>query len=316
MATEIPDVEFEQALKKSPLAPATRQNYLSRLNVIRRLIPNKSLWDIIMSGDEAVKAIINAYPSRKTQKGFLITIMALWKYLPELKDLVPKDIWRIWATSYNETNDRIEEDVMLNIPSERQKEGYVPFDEFKKRVYDLPKKGIDRLLVAMYSLIEPLRGDYNAVRIYKGKLPVKDREDNYIHIKSTGEMQMRIGEHKTSTTYGAIETDLPKELAEIIRESLKADPRDWLFTDKGGQPLTANAFVKLVARRFAKIYDKPLTINILRHSYVNSLDLNSLSIAERQKIARQMGHDWIRQEQYKLIMEDRKKQKEAKKAEE
>lgn len=295
------DDDFIQAIKASPLAVSTKKNYLSRLNTLKRYMGDKPIMDIVLGGEETVKAIVDHYPSAKTQKGFFIVILALFKYVDGLQEDVPKDVWRQWATSYGETNDRIEEHAMLNQPSERQREGYVPWADFKKRVYDLPSKGIDKLLVAMYSLIEPLRGDYNRVRIYKGRLPTKDREDNYLWIKAKGDMLLRIGEHKTALSYGAIETEIPDELARIIKDNLKANPRDWLFTDKNGEPLSDNNFVKLVARRFEKIYGKPLTINLVRHSYINSLDLNTLSIAERQRIARQMGHDWIRQQQYRLL---------------
>ena len=302
------DKDLIDAIQGSALAKLTKQNYLSRLNVMKRMFEEKPIYDILLLGEEAVDKIIKAYPSSKSQKNFLVVVLALFKYCDGLKEKVPKDIWRIWATSYNSCADRIDEQTMLNLPSDRQRAGYIEYEEFKKRIDTLPKKSVDRLLLAMYGLIEPLRGDYNRVRIYKGKLPAKDREENYLNITGT-RMTLHIGEHKTSMTYGAIVTDLPKDLEKEIRENLRITPRDWLFEDKNGNPYEPNAFIKLVARRFEKIFDRPLNIGILRHSYINSLDMNTLSMAERQKIARQMGHNYIQQERYRLLMDEKKAKK-------
>jgi len=50
-----------------------------------------------------------------------------------------------------------------------------------------------------------------------------------------------------------------------------------------------------------KLFNKPLTISLIRHSYINSLDFNKLSVIEKENIAKDMAHTVNTQDRYRLI---------------
>jgi hypothetical protein len=206
-----------------------------------------------------------------------------------------------------EFNKMIEDQVITNEPTERQQEGYVPFDEFKAKAKSLT--GFDKLLVMLYSSIPPMRADFGSVAIYE-KLPA-NHYGNYILLGKKG-VKLVVSQYKTAKTLGTIMLDLPTDLVREIRASLKTMPRQFLFTDSYGKPFTDNGFSKFVSTRFKEVFGKPLTINILRHSFVSSLDFNKMSIEQKMEIGKVMGHSYIQQDRYRLFFKKSEGEEDAK----
>ena len=71
--------------------------------------------------------------------------------------------------------------------------------------------------------------------------------------------------------------------------SLQAEPaRRWLFTTQSGMPYTAKNFSKWCCSVLQKLFGRPLTLTLVRHSYLNSMDWNKLTIAARESLAADM----------------------------
>ena len=58
-------------------------------------------------------------------------------------------------------------------------------------------------------------------------------------------------------------------------------------------------------RQFKAIFKKPLTVSLIRHSFINTLDFNKLSIKERREIATSMAHSIDVQGFYRLYFNDK-----------
>lgn len=294
------DEQIVEAIEKSPdLGESTKKMYIARLKQMRTMF-DVNIRDLLRKSEYYSKRINTIWKNPKTSKGYFVTLLSVFRHFPAYKEEYSSD-YDHYYNFFKDQDNAIEETVNMNKPSDKQAVGYVPFAEIKAQVANLAKGTFPRLLLAIYTMIPPARADYNRVAIYRTKVP-ENPEPNYILITKKG-MKIHMGEYKTAKHFGVINEDLPKELVHEIEYSLKEVPRDWLFIGKDGEAMTPNAFTKFANRWFERIFDKPLTIGILRHSFINTIDFNRTPLEERIRIAKWMGHTYTQQTKYKWVDE-------------
>lgn len=292
---------FITLLQKTTLSNLTKQNYIDRIRHLEKTF-DKSLFDIIKQSEASIKKIKELYELDTTRKTYISVILSVFRYSSGLKEQLPKQFVQ-WSNALKEFDDAVEARYKKNAPSDKQKDGYVEYEDIKKKRFTLPKGSYDRLLLAMYTDIYPLRADFNKVRLYKS-VPAK-HEANYIHMKKSG-CKLVLTEYKTSSKHGKFEKDLPESLCEEIHDSLEEHPRDYLFVNANKEPFDlSNSFTHYANRILKKIFGKPLTISLIRHSFISTLDFNKLTIEEKEQIASEMCHTTKLQDQYRLIFEEK-----------
>lgn len=300
----ISDETFIESIQNSTtLGDATKNMYIARIKQMRNLF-DVPIRDILRKSEYYSGRINKVWQNSRTAKGYFVVLLSLFRHNPEFKEEYEGDYAK-YSSFFKDHHEEIENQVNMNKPTDRQAVGYVPFKEIREQVEKLPKGTFPRLLLALYTMIPPARADYNRVAIYKGKVP-ENPEPNYVLITSKG-MKLHLGEYKTAKSMGSLDEQLPKELVKEIEYSLKDVPRDWLFVGMDGEPMTMNGYTKFANRWFKKIFGKPLTIGILRHSFINTIDFNNTSIDDRMRIGKFMGHSYIQQGKYKWIGMDNKK---------
>jgi len=296
-----PDSDLYQIIRDAPVAETSRTVYAERLQWIERLI-GKSLFDAIEDAPASIKKLKAHYKQATTLKGVLSAVLAVFRHSPDFKVQLAK-AHQQWYEAFSAADKEVEERYKKNQPSEKQAAGYVPFAEIVAKREELEKGSDERLLLAMYTHILPLRADYNRVRLYKDGVPAKP-EPNHIVMKKTG-CVLHLNEYKTSAKHGEFVKQLPDALCEEIHASLKNYPREWLFVKRGGGPFdSANSFIHYASRTFLRLFKKPLTISLVRHSFINTLDFNTLTIEQKEAIAEEMRHTTRLQDQYRLIFKD------------
>ena len=94
---------------------------------------------------------------------------------------------------------------------------------------------------------------------------------------------------------------LPGLLADMLRASLQLFPRDRLFVDARGQPFScANSFGQWFQRQTAALFEgRWLGTTLLRHAYVNALDLR-MSKRARAQVAKLLLHTPEQTPKYRL----------------
>jgi hypothetical protein len=164
----------------------------------------------------------------------------------------------------------------------------------------LPDGSINKLLIGFYTHIPPIRADYFATQLLPfGHTPTSP---NYIFYDSIHSHSV-ITDFKTSSLYKQIVNDLPAELHRQLILSLQQFPRNYLFVNKNGNPFTRNGFTKWAVERLFQIFNKGLTLTMLRHIYISSLDFNIVA-TELQAIGLKMGHQLSQQMLYKWKTQD------------
>jgi hypothetical protein len=163
-----------------------------------------------------------------------------------------------------------------------------------KRCDELADGCIEKLLIAFYTYVPPVRADHYATQILKfGEIP---SHPNYIFF-SDSKAYLKITDFKTADIYKSIEYELPSALYTQLTLSLQTAPRSFLFTNLQGKPFTRDSFSKWASHTFLAVFKKELTLTMFRHIYIADLDLNS-SPEILFEISRKMGHSITQQMLY------------------
>lgn len=286
---------------KADISTTSKRVYLERLKVLMQQ-HTVDLYTLIKNPKTYIDWINSRYESDQTRKSYYSGVLALFRHNAGLKQQENK-AYQEWYEAFKEVHERIEEKYRHNQPSDRQKENYVPYAQIVEARDTLPKGSNERLLFAMYTYLPPLRCDFNRVRIYKGHAAdAKAAEsDNYI-VMAQKEATLHLNEYKTKkrATEPYVKK-LPDVLIEEIKASLQENPRTWLFLDNNDQPFNPKSYTKWANRVFARVLKKNMTISMIRHAYINSLDFNKLTVAEKENIAKDMAHTIGTQDRYRLI---------------
>lgn len=284
-------------IMKATLSEITKQGYIERIRQLEKIL-DKPLFTIIKDAAASIKRIQSVYKVNTSLKSYLSVILSLFRHVPGLKEQLAKP-YEAWSEAFKAADKAVEDRYKQNAPTERQEQGYLPWAEIVAKHATLKKGTEDRLLLGMYTLIYPLRADFNKVRLYT--VVPKAPEANYIHMRKAS-CKLSLSEYKTSTKHGVFEKELPTPLCQDIRDSLGSRPRDYLFVMTNGAPYDkSKSFIHYANRAFERIFDRPLTISLLRHSFISSLDFNTLTVAEKEAIAGEMLHTTRLQDQYRLI---------------
>ncbi|KAL3156267.1 hypothetical protein ABBQ32_012541 [Trebouxia sp. C0010 RCD-2024] len=166
-------------------------------------------------------------------------------------------------------------------------------------------------------MIPPLRCDLNRVALLQcpasaATISQDDvdtvKENNFLCLPAYRKKPaiLVLREFKTANSAGIWRRTLPMTLTQELWTSLQAEPhRKWLFTTKSGMPYTAKNFSKWCCSVLQNLFGKPLTLTLLRHSYLNSMDWNKLTIAARENLASDMCHSTETQDTYRWISGNR-----------
>ena len=176
-----------------------------------------------------------------------------------------------------------------------------PHSYFKKKFLDIAPEGtIEALILGLYTMVPPLRNDYNAMKVVQGEDPFKfkGQKENHMIINPDG-FFLVMNDYKTKKIYGSKVIDLfndtlPDEvlkeikyLKKYIEQSLKVFPRPYILSEK---PLTKRQVILGLERNFKKDGITP-TIGIMRSSYITWIHNTYPKYAIKKAVADIMGHD-------------------------
>ena len=283
-------------ITNADLSPITKKTYIDRLRFFSEST-KVELYEIVCHPAKYIQWIKAHSKSLQTQKSYISCILALFKHTPSLKETEKKH-YHEWYSEFKKIHDQIEDRYKLNEPSLKQKEAYVPYKEIIAKRDTLAKGSKERLLLALYTYLPPLRSDFNKVYIYS-KAQKTYEHDNYILLFDTPPVLV-LNEFKTKKTDTYVKI-LPDDLIKEINESLKQYPREWLFIDRSKNPYNSGSFTKWINRTLKSLFGKALTISLIRHSFINNLDFNKLTVKEKEEIAKDMAHTVDTQDRYRLI---------------
>lgn len=289
------------AIESADLSPKTKENYRRQVSAFATHT-DKSIEDIMTQPDTFIPLMQKWYPKDTTRKVNISTLLGLYRYNIVFK---AKHInaYNKWFEAFDEARTKVNARYEENKPSKKQEDGYVPFHKIIEMRDRQPEGSIERLLLGMYTHLRPMRCEYSRVAIYKGTVPADNIEPNYIIMKANG-ARMIIKHFKTRKHHEAFNILLPRLLYNDLVKSLEVKPRVWLFQNTKSEPYINDTFGAWSMTIFKTLFKRPLSVSIIRHSYINTIDFNKLSIKEKREIADAMGHTIETQDRYRLLFND------------
>ena len=301
-------------IPEADLSDGSKQAYRERLESMAKATGKPMDWCVANPAAtwEVMKAVrkdVKGQPQPlkpQTLRLNATAMVSLFKHIPSMTRRFPgrEAEWRKLQDSLNEEVKAKYDDQE---PSEAQKLAHVEWtDVLAKRdliAKELPK-GLPpdaHLVLSLHSFIAPGRRDWGSIRVFTDSngsdpapaksSPAESLTPNYIVLDSDGPgITLVLTEYKTSRIYGRQERALPAALQDVIRASLAAKPRKWLICKHNGEPYSRNSYGKHVSNILEKLFDRPATVDTLRHSYVNYQLTLDLTPRQMDELAKEMLH--------------------------
>jgi len=176
---------------------------------------------------------------------------------------------------------------------------------------DTPIK--EKAILSLYTLIPPRRLEYSYMKIIRKKstkvstdyIKKLDKSFNYLLISKKGKPQEFImNKYKTQSKYGQqiIKID-SEQLINILSKYIteyKILNNEYLFLNSKNKNYenTFSIFLTSILKKYTR---KPLTVNILRHSFITEFLSKKQSLNKRKAIAMLMGNSVETQAEYEYM---------------
>jgi hypothetical protein len=178
-------------------------------------------------------------------------------------------------------------------PTAKQEESYIPWNkvlEFRDEYYDVMTP-TQRLLMALYTYLPPVRADYTPMRIVDKK--PRKLEDGMNYVILCKKPYFLFHAFKTHKTHGDQMLGIPAKLQEEIRKYLETNPGEYLFQD-GGAPWTSARLADTFKKIFQKFHSMDFGITMMRHSFITAFHKGTKPFKDMKTVSAKMMHSpWM-----------------------
>ena len=291
------DSELLRVLLEDPeLSPSSRETLKQRFEKIQS--ETKSFHWAMRNPSKASAILCNLDLSHKTKLSLCSCITSVFKRTPEMAQQHPGAV-AAWKAICTRLGKPIQDQYESNKATDTYLSGHVPWKDVIKKRNSLPKGSTERLLLSMYTMIPPIRRNLGSCRVVR-KDEIPPAKENYVFLGNPSELVLR--NYKTSKFYGEKKIPLPRDLVKEIETSLSFDPRSHLFISKDEKPFKTDAlYGSWVTRTFKAMFDRPMTINTLRHCFLSESGIEKKPLTERKEIASSMCHSLEMQMKYQFM---------------
>jgi hypothetical protein len=287
---------MEQYFNHTDLAATTQKTYARKLEGWETFVGRK-IQDILLHPGRSFEELKASPLTTKTASNYHIYLNACYSAVIHnklgLTDTAHKGLEVEWKELQQKNAEPLRSHYLDEKPTDRQSGKELEWTEIIKVRDSLPE-GLSKLLLSMYTMLNPERADYYECEIIMGdEIPTSK---NYIRMR---DKQLILTDFKTKKCYTKLTQTVPEELLRQIQASKLVIPRRHVFVQKGSNiPHNRATFSQWANRTLSSVFGKPTTLTCLRHAFVSSLDFNS-SLKELDKIATSMGHSVATQRKYK-----------------
>ena len=264
------------------LSEKTVENYTVFLDRL-----NRNYGGDITDVDEVSKYIYGIGKSLANEKMYF---QALHHHFRQSKP----DLAQIYKEHFTKIGRQMTEKSKEQVSTETEKERYLPYpiiQETARKVLDGDYSLEDKLLVGFYCLMPPVRRDYESLTVYSKK--PSDVSGNYIVMGRTPTVYIQ--EHKTANKHGTMIRRIPQELLGLLKEWRRLNPDKKLFHKA---PQTLSKRLKTI---FNEMSGKEITVNTIRHSFINHHRGNEMPLTQKEELAKLMGHSVGMNELYRRV---------------
>lgn len=287
------------------------ENYVVRIKVLEDLI-GKTIDYILKNPEECYPIIKEKYPNINTRKNMMTPILTLFRLNSDVFSEIDKNKWKQY---HDDMNTILGVRARQNKIPEKAEENYVSTEEVELKVKELQRSGDPHetlnksqqyLLLNLLIDLKPKRSDFGALKIYKNIDPLQ-KEENYLVIRDNNNESSFIvlQVYKTSKYYGRSEEDLSLQSINVIKQSLRRYPREYLFIDRFHRPFQSNnSYGRFVERTFIENFGRKLGTSLWRNVYRTEKITDDMKDEEKREISRLMLHSRKQSDQYRWVKKD------------
>lgn len=302
--------QIENIYKDKGLASNTVKIYTRRLlDMADRLKWVKPNLKFIGQKKRIERLLNKSELSLSTIKSTYIALYTATKYL----NLKPNVI-EFYKSKMEQARDNNNEVRYNNEPTQSQRDNWASIDELKSVIDMIPDNNLvnfqKRVIVALYTLIPPLRNDYANMKVYlytrKGK-SYNDIKGNRIEVNElNGNMEIVLEDYKTKAQFGTVRIPIPEPLKGILTKWFNEFNinRKWLLVkpSDANKSLRKDDISKLIPSIFKEYINKHITIQLIRNIYETELisrpDYNRMSINDKKREHEKLLHSHITAQEY------------------
>jgi hypothetical protein len=305
----LPDDYYTSLIQEdASIKEKTKYAYLAHCKRIVSLLSPATLHDIIFAPKKHAALLRAAVGSPASYKTYLAVLLKLMS-ISDVRLLHPKT-YEAWSKHVVKAKKVTDDAFYSHESSDRQRAAHVDWLDILRRRDALLSQASsssssrDYLLMCMVTMLPPRRQlDWARVRVYTQPSDKPDRNSNYIVLHGP-KPHVSLVEYKTSRFYGRWAALLPVELVKVLLASLKAEPREYLFTTREGQRYDREAsFTKWSNSVLKRVLgnDKS-SMNTLRHAFASHIRVThpKMSVRDKMQLARALGHSMKFFEAYSL----------------
>jgi hypothetical protein len=286
-AQNMADLANNETLRKQ-----SKKGYESRTNLIMKRLGFKDAADMFEHPDKIIESIDSTYENWNSRKTMYTALISFIKHT-QVK--VPDETQQKLYDKMMEGAAESRKIASQNLPP-KQLEGsaitWKDIVQLEEKLRNEQYASPHHLLVAMYTLIDARRlGDYNMLQICTtAKQFASATAPNKILVNRRNKFcQMQVADFKTMGSHGTYERKITGVLYKIIAQSVRDNPRTYLFENTKNEPYTEGTFSKFFTDTFKTELNHSIGLQTLRHLYVTYIMAKNLSHAEKEKIAYNMG---------------------------
>ena len=223
-------------------------------------------WDIDLNF-ETEDDLVNIFIEHNMNNNQIYSLLGLLRCVCMVCNL-SDDIKAIIYDLYHKYNKISKQDQYNNrFVSKWTTDTLIEFNRTLK--FDSYENMVTKLIIGLYTLIPPLRNDYNNVKIV-----TKPIENDNFYNTVTGELN--VYSVKSKKYHSVI---VPQELKNIINNSLIFQPRNYLFLSKRGKLFISNTdmYAKIMKYVRKVLNEDKFTINTFRHLYTQRSFMGSVA---------------------------------------
>jgi hypothetical protein len=190
---------------------------------------------------------------------------------------------------------------ILKIREELEKEFRKKLSERTKNDKEVKRLHYYMLLLSAYTLTSPTRLEVMTLKVVVEREEMKEESIDYVYIPKEGDAEYvlngRKKGHKSISYVVGFDERETRKLSDILRETIKLYPREWLFPRMSDW--RERATTQTISKYLGEILEeKKITVNMVRSSYAswrhnNNLDFNSLqddAVRQRNTVKTQLQH--------------------------
>lgn len=293
------DEHILACLQKDKTKEVSKNCYVMKLRHIIK-VSNMPLLKFCSNSKRALTFINNQRKNIKTRQCYVAAITSALRRCRRLRSNVPIESIAKWHLAAKKLNDQIKTSYSKQIAGNKKElHVCVPWPEVVAKRDILEPGSIERLFLGCYSLyIVPLWKGWHRVLLVTNKNACLNRprtivEPNFLFLprdrKESG--ILNFGDCKVSRhSIEPFRIRISPALCNEIRNSLKVNPREWLFATQSGDPYTSNHFSGWASRCLHRLFPdtKAPSISMLRKSFLRHMGIDKMMPEQQQELAKLM----------------------------